>query len=420
MKIYIIALALFFPFFALAQGFDQDLFYGVRESNDVIELQEFLADKGFYAGPITGNFFSLTLAAVKQFQTSQNITPTSGYFGPKSRAKANELLTASGVSKTEIITEDGVVAPPPPVIPKTTTDVVNSLVEQIKLLQQQLALLKEQQSTLQQQNQQLAQQTQVIQQQSQTLQQIQQNTTPVIPPPPIVTLKVSAPNQGGKVITIQPNEVVSINLNVGNPSSNNLNPGYACTKSGDWQGTVVPVDHNETGEQDISLDFSKLLTGGSKIFKLTCSNSAGDKSDFVTVNILPKNILDVSFSHPTRYFGESNPNTWEAYVSFTNKGTRDISVTEVTLDYSRNPYPYSIVAYNLPYQSSDIAIQATSTANGFMIPVSLSIAPGTTKQILLKFSDLPLLSEFKIDIVSAQSSAELTTKDIGSTIIIKQ
>lgn len=175
MKKYFIALFLITPFLAFAQGFDQDLFYGLKANEDVKELQEFLTDKGFYNGPITGNFFSLTLTAVKKFQTAYSITPISGYFGPKSRAKTNELLLTSGVSKTEIATEAGTIPVPAAAPSKTTTDVVSSLTEQIKILQQQLALL-------QQQNQQLSQQTQ-------TLQQIQQQTvstptsiTPVVRP----------------------------------------------------------------------------------------------------------------------------------------------------------------------------------------------------------------------------------------------
>lgn len=98
MKKYLIALSLAVPFMASAQTFDQDLFYGLRAQEEVKEMQEFLADKGFYSGPITGNFFSLTLSAVKKFQAAHTISPASGYFGKKTRAKANDLLSESGIT----------------------------------------------------------------------------------------------------------------------------------------------------------------------------------------------------------------------------------------------------------------------------------------------------------------------------------
>jgi hypothetical protein len=77
--------------------FAGNLSFGIHGSPDVTALQQFLKDQGVYSGPITGNFFSLTLAAVKQFQVQNGITPASGYFGPMTRAKANSIV-ASGVA----------------------------------------------------------------------------------------------------------------------------------------------------------------------------------------------------------------------------------------------------------------------------------------------------------------------------------
>ncbi len=192
MKKYLIVLSLFLlPLVASAQGFDQDLYYGLQENHGVTELQEFLTDQGHYSGPITGNFFSLTLTAVKQFQVANSISQT-GYFGPISRAKATELLSSAGISKDEITTEDGTTAPISIVTPKTTTDVVNSLLDQIKILQQQLATLQQQQTTLEQQNQQIAQQTQTIQQQNEILQQIQQQTATQSPIPAPISVPKSS------------------------------------------------------------------------------------------------------------------------------------------------------------------------------------------------------------------------------------
>lgn len=159
---------IFLPGSAYAQSFDRDLYYGLQGDSSVTELQEFLTDQALYAGPITGNFFSLTLKAVKQFQVREGINPTSGYFGPSTRAKANALLSSQvQPSEQQAISETG--SPPPtPTAPKTTNDVFNSLQQQVALLLQQVGLLQQQLQTQQQ-----TQQT--VQQQQNTLQQIQQN-----------------------------------------------------------------------------------------------------------------------------------------------------------------------------------------------------------------------------------------------------
>lgn len=72
-------------------AFDTNLRYG-SSGAEVLELQEFLTAQGVYNGPITGNFFSLTLAGVKAFQSREGITPVSGFFGPLTRMEANGIL----------------------------------------------------------------------------------------------------------------------------------------------------------------------------------------------------------------------------------------------------------------------------------------------------------------------------------------
>jgi len=81
-----------------AAPFTADLQHGVRANADVQRLQEFLTAQQLYSGPITGNFFSLTLRAVKAFQAREGITPAAGYFGPRTRVRANALLSAAGTS----------------------------------------------------------------------------------------------------------------------------------------------------------------------------------------------------------------------------------------------------------------------------------------------------------------------------------
>lgn len=84
-------------------AFDSNLYYGLTNNQDVESLQEFLAVQGDYSGPFTGNFFSLTLDGVQQFQ-SNNGLPITGYFGVLSRGVANNILitNTAGVSAAEI------------------------------------------------------------------------------------------------------------------------------------------------------------------------------------------------------------------------------------------------------------------------------------------------------------------------------
>ena len=139
MKKYLAPLFIFFfPFAIFAQTFDRDLYFGMRGDDEVSKLQEFLTDQDFYTGPITGNFFSLTLSAVKKFQAARGIAPVSGYFGPKTRTKVNESLVSAGISQSSVITEEGTPTPVSVVLPRTNDDIVSSLLEQIKLLQQLL------------------------------------------------------------------------------------------------------------------------------------------------------------------------------------------------------------------------------------------------------------------------------------------
>jgi peptidoglycan hydrolase-like protein with peptidoglycan-binding domain len=167
-KLILISLSVFIPLITGA-SFDKNLYYGLQSDSQVKELQEFLTDQGVYSGPITGNFFSLTLKAVKSFQQREGISQT-GYFGPLSRTSANNFLSADIESSNQgAVAETGTI-PPTPEPAKTTNDVVKSLQDQIALLIQQIALLQTQTTTLQQTQQQ-------VQQIQQNTQQIAQNTT---------------------------------------------------------------------------------------------------------------------------------------------------------------------------------------------------------------------------------------------------
>lgn len=112
----------FFPGFILAAAFERDLYFGMRGDADVTKLQQFLQSQGLYSGPVTGNLFSLTQEGVKKFQEKESITPASGYFGPKTRVRANTLAVSA---------------------PQTKETQIALLTAQIQLLQAKLKLLQE-------------------------------------------------------------------------------------------------------------------------------------------------------------------------------------------------------------------------------------------------------------------------------------
>lgn len=85
------------------QRFDNDLYYGMMGNSEVRCLQRFLKNQegGIYPeGLVTGNFLSLTKAAVIKFQqkyadnilTPWDLTSGTGYVGSTTRAKLNSLF----------------------------------------------------------------------------------------------------------------------------------------------------------------------------------------------------------------------------------------------------------------------------------------------------------------------------------------
>lgn len=87
-----------------AESFSSDLSRGAAGSA-VRNLQKFLLEEGVYSGPITGNFFSLTESAVRRFQAREGL-PTTGYFGPQSRAAANALLKGGASAQAQSSLEE--------------------------------------------------------------------------------------------------------------------------------------------------------------------------------------------------------------------------------------------------------------------------------------------------------------------------
>lgn len=163
---YAIVLAMLVPFSASA-ALTTNLKYGSHGSA-VTELQEFLISQGDMTGTATGNFYALTLAGVKAFQSKEGIAPVSGFWGPLSQSKASIILSPDlSVSNQDEQTQTGTVAPPvvtpAPVSDTGTQTQIQSLTSQLQTLTQQFQT-----------------QTKVQQQIQQNTQAIAQNTTPVV------------------------------------------------------------------------------------------------------------------------------------------------------------------------------------------------------------------------------------------------
>ncbi|MBI2123905.1 MAG: hypothetical protein HYU04_01565 [Candidatus Wildermuthbacteria bacterium] len=91
---------------ALCEEFTENLFFGMRDNGQVKCLQEFLRSKEpelYPEGVVSGNFFTLTQAAVVRFQEKYRsevlvpagLTQGTGYVGSLTRKKLNEVLTNS-------------------------------------------------------------------------------------------------------------------------------------------------------------------------------------------------------------------------------------------------------------------------------------------------------------------------------------
>ncbi|OHA00894.1 MAG: hypothetical protein A3C11_01370 [Candidatus Sungbacteria bacterium RIFCSPHIGHO2_02_FULL_49_12] len=75
--------------------FQKPLAYGLKNSQDVTELQKILKAEGVYDGPITGNFLSLTREGVRKFQKKYGLDQV-GNVGPLTRKKLNEIISGGG------------------------------------------------------------------------------------------------------------------------------------------------------------------------------------------------------------------------------------------------------------------------------------------------------------------------------------
>ncbi|MGB8986040.1 MAG: peptidoglycan-binding domain-containing protein [Candidatus Sulfotelmatobacter sp.] len=237
--------------FAHAQVFTDNLYFGLQDSAQVSQLQEFLTSEGLYTGPITGNFYFLTLNAVKIFQTQQGISPAAGYFGPITMAAANKIADAEvSASNAEAISETGTSTPP--------AQGTSTVQLQLQALLQQVALLQQELQTQQSSTQEIQTLQTQVQQQSQTLQQIAQNTQPQAP-----TVSITA--NGSTNLAVTPYDTAAtISWSSKNASSCNVSPMG-------WPGT--------SGSQ-IGNDLTM-----SQTYSVSCTGAGGTATSSVTVNV---------------------------------------------------------------------------------------------------------------------------------------
>jgi peptidoglycan hydrolase-like protein with peptidoglycan-binding domain len=99
---YLISTLLLLAFIApnvASATIDRNLKYGAK-NDTVLQLQDYLQDKGYFNLSPTGYFGLVTLRAVKKFQADNNI-PATGFVGPITRAFINEDFANISVVETE-------------------------------------------------------------------------------------------------------------------------------------------------------------------------------------------------------------------------------------------------------------------------------------------------------------------------------
>ena len=266
--------------------FTKDLYFGLQGDSDVTKLQEFLTSEGVYSGPITGNFFSLTLTGVKNFQSREGIAPVAGYFGPKTRSAANAILSQQLQASNEQAISETSSTPPAPTAPATTNDVQNSLQAQMNVLLQQVALLQKQLAAQQQTNQ--------------TLQQIQQNTTPpvqVVVQPLPTPAPAPAPNPSdtiAPIITAVQTANITKNAAVIAWTTNEYGDSVAyfgLSPGSYFSSTNGSVSAISTGYLH-AVNLSSLSANTTYYYKVTSRDSSGNKGtsneySFTTAQELP-------------------------------------------------------------------------------------------------------------------------------------
>lgn len=251
---------LMIPMIAFA-SIDTNLKYGMKGSA-VQELQEFLVNKGYLQGIATGNFYSLTLKAVKSFQSDNGI-PNTGYVGALTRAEINKELDAEVASSTQAEIQDiGTTT----LIISTSTDTDNTQ-KMVEQLQEQNLLLQQQ---IQLQNTQI------------------QNT---IVTSPIVPIKAEHPESS--ISNVKDNGVVTgiLYLNIGAYADNHRMAKVECNIDGTQFYSIMNTNTSSDDliiaslDNPVTLDTIKYSNGNHILNCQTTSMSGEMAKSSVTINI---------------------------------------------------------------------------------------------------------------------------------------
>lgn len=264
---------------ANAAVFTKNLYFGLENDSEILKLQEFLTTEGLYSGPITGNFYTLTLNGVKAFQNKHSITPVGGFFGPLTRGKANTIIDSQlSNDESQTIIETGNPSSTPTTKTDSTQLQLSALLAQLELLQKQLN---------------------AQQQAIQGIQNAQANTTPTTPvvlpnnpqtiistgttPVPIITMVFNGLEiVGDKTMEIQANNWMDYvyKWNVSYP--NNDYSQFKCSSYGDIEDTGTG-----SGQK-----FFRYTEAGTHLLKISCLNTnnnvVASKSVTITIKETPK------------------------------------------------------------------------------------------------------------------------------------
>jgi hypothetical protein len=345
---------------AQSDVFTQNLYYGLQGNSHVTQLQEFLTSQNLYSGPITGNFYFLTLSAVKAFQTQQGITPAAGYFGPITIAAANKIADAEvGASTNEAITETGT-STPPAVTASTTPQL------QLQALMQEVALLE--------------QQLQAQQSSTQALQQIVQNTTPV------ANVPTPTPTQPQ---SFSPAPTASITVN---GSANALSMPYGTATTISWTSTNAnSCNVSPTGWTGIMSNQSTGNLTASQTYILTCSGAGGTTSASITINVgpVPQPVISKDASNPSNIGAGNTNNVLLKFDVKTSGGSIQLNEIDFGISGGNAINNFRVVDnQGAPVGTTqNVSAGATSIAEG---NGGLNyIIPANTTRVLTVYGDLP-------------------------------
>lgn len=315
--IFLLTLALISPASA-TELFQKDLKYGTTNNSEVKKLQQYLKDKNYYSGPISGNYYSLTRTALMKLQKSYGLKQT-GKFDSVTRNRLNKTLAL--MIEVEDRTKE-----------LEELQEAQRLAELDKIIKAQLAATQVVQQPVVEQPR-----TEPIQEpQTQPVQPVVQPTQPEQPTQPqpdlsnkkkaFVSINGSSNTKMNKQWTAVEN-AVGINFHTNRSLANlpdlsnipqyqakNLNfyinpqnyfkstlrlyitlnntesetNDFSCVKSGNkfWQGQAKTVDGSYENILTDYTDLSNNYMGQTLKFEITCTNADGTTSnDSINVNI---------------------------------------------------------------------------------------------------------------------------------------